>query len=274
MSDTALAAAGLFALISTFLPWWKFSVSVMVGSQAASGSVTVDGWNSYSSPAQSGSAGQTITGPLVWIPMLLLFIVGVLALVRALAAPEQLPGRRLHEIAVGVGALAVVLVVIRWVTYFTPPRPADVSNAVVGSGADIGTYLGLLCALAVAGFGVWGLARQNSSTAADPYGAVPYGAGFGGAPYGQSPEWGGPQQYGQPQQGYGQPQYGIQPQYGETPSYGQQPQQPFPQQPQPGYGPPQGNQQQPQAPYGEPQPPQYPQPQQPQQYPQQQQPWQ
>lgn len=253
--DLVFAAAGLLAIISTFLPWWSYSES------AAGESVgfSVNGWNSAS---RSVDLAKTITGPLVWIPMLLLFFLGALALIRALAAPQLLPGKLFYQVGIGVGALAVLLVVIRWMTYFTPPASTETSVS-VSSGASFGTYLGLLLGLATAGVGVWAL-QQPQLTAAQGGAAA---GGFGG--YQQPGQFGGypQQQYGQPQYGaqpgqFGQqpgyPQQGQQPQYGQPaqPGYPQQPQQPgYPQQGQPQYG--QPGQQQPYPQQGYPQQQQY-----------------
>ena len=269
--DLVFAAAGLLAIISTFLPWWSFSESA----DGQTLSFSVNGWNSASTG--SGDLGKTITGPLVWIPMLLLFVLGVLALIRALVAPQLLPGKLFYQVGIGVGGLAVLLVLVRWVTYWSPP-----SGSAASTGASFGTYLGLLLGLATAGVGVWAL-RQPSLTEIQRAQA----GGFGG--YQQPGQFGGypQQQYGQQQHGqpgqYAQPQYDPQ-QYGQPQPYAQQPQQAYPQQqgqpeyygqsqPQPGYP------QQPQQPqyaqpaqqqgYGQPQQPQpgYPQqPHQPQNY--------
>ena len=271
--DLVFAAAGLLAIISTFLPWWSFSESA----EGQTLSFSVNGWNSASTG--NGDLGKTITGPLVWIPMLLLFALGALALIRALAAPQLLPGKLFYQVGIGIGGLALLLVVVRWMTYWSPPS----GSAGVSSGASFGTYLGLLLGLATAGVGVWAL-RQPSLTAVQ--GAQADG-GFGG--YQQPGQYGGfpQQQYGQQQyaqQGqFAQPQYDPQ-QYGQPPQqpYAQQPQQAYEQQGQPQYygqaQPQQGYPQQPQQPqygqpsqqqgYGQPQPqPGYAQqPQQPQNY--------
>jgi hypothetical protein len=267
--DLVFAAAGLLAAISTFLPWWSFS--------GGGFSISVNGWNSSS----AGDLNKTITGPLVWIPMLLLLILGGLALVRALLAPQLLPGKIFYQVGTGVGGFAALLVIIRWMTYFNPGGGS--------AGASFGTYLGLLLGLAVAGVGVWAL-RQPQLTAgqggvaAGGFGGYPQPDQFGGYPqqqYGQ-PQYAQPNQYGQQPGPFGQPQYAQQPQqqpYGQ-PQYGQpapqqqnygQPQQPQPasypqQQPQPAgypqqqpqYGQEYGQQpaqpqQQPQQPYGQPQ---------------------
>jgi hypothetical protein len=280
LPDIVIAAAGLLAILSTFLPWWSGSGGGL--------SLTVNGWNSAS---DGESTGLTITGPLVWLPMLLLLLWGVIAVVRALAVPNLLAGKLFYQSGIGVGGLATVLVVIRWATLYTFPSTAQAQGYT--SGAGLGLYLGLLCALAVTGVAIWGL-RLPQAGAAAAVGGYGYGqqpGQFGGYPQQQYPQ----QQYGQPQYGqppYGQPgydpsqqQYG-QPQYGQPPQpqYGPPTQQPYPQQPygQPGYDPSQQQPQygqQPQQPYGQPQPypqqppmPQMPQtPQDPQQsYPQQQ----
>jgi hypothetical protein len=240
--DIVFAGAGLLAIIATFLPWWSAST---VGA-----SVTVNGWNSAS---DGGTVGQTIAGPLVWLPMLILLIWGGLALVRAFAAPHILPGKLFYQAGIGVGGLAAVLVVIRWLTLYKFPAAA------VGysSGAGFGLYLGLICGLAVAGVAIWGTTLPAAGAAQT--GAFLYG--------GQPGQFGGYPQQPYPQQQYGQPPFGqpmMQQQYGQPqPPYGQPMQQPYPQQPygQPGYDP---AQQQPQygqpppQPYGQPQP--YPQP--------------
>lgn len=255
--DVVSAAAGLLALISTFLPWWQYSAANTIDGRTEHASFTVDGWNagSFSAGGSAGGyrAGQTVTGPLVWIPMLLLLIVGTLALVRALAAPRLLPGRLFYQVGVGVGALAVVLVVVRWLTYFAPQHPADSAQQTFSSGADVGTYLGLLCGLAAAGAGVWALRQPSTAFAAAGAGTAAYGAGYGLPP-----------QFGRPQPSYGQPQFGQQPPgYPQQPPYGQT-QQPYGQPqhgPEPGYGQqPQGYSQQPQQPQGHPQPYGQPQP--------------
>jgi hypothetical protein len=264
--DLVFAAAGLLAIISTFLPWWSFSESA----DGQTLSFSVNGWNSASTG--SGDLGKTITGPLVWIPMLLLFVLGALALIRAIAAPQLLPGKLFYQVGIGVGGLAVLLVVIRWMTYWSPP-----SGSAASTGASFGTYLGLLLGLATAGVGVWAL-RQPLLTVVQ---GAQAGGGLGG--YQQPGQYGGfpQQQYGQQQ--YAQPGQFAQPQYGQHPQqYGQPQQQPYSEQPpqayeqqgQPQYygqaQPQQGYPQQPQQPqygqpsqqqnYGQPQPqPGYPQ---------------
>lgn len=223
--DLAFAAAGLLALIATFLPWWSLSASATIGGQTESESVTVNAWNAAS---RAGDLNRTITGPLAWIPMLLLLLLGALALIRAFAAPQLLPGKVFYQAGAGVGALAVVLVLTRWVTYFKTPSSTDVGGvtASASSGASFGTYLGLLFGLAAAGAGVWALTQPHLIAAQAGDGAAQAGRGDGGgypqppyaqqpytqttqpAPVAQSPAPGYGQQapYTPPQQAYPQPQ--------------------------------------------------------------------
>lgn len=240
--DLALGAAGLLALVATFLPWWSFSETLTVGGQPVGDSITVNAWNAAS---HGGTLGKTITGPLVWIPMLLLLLLGALAAIRAYAAPQLLPGKRFYQLAIGIGALAAVLVIVRLVTYFKPPavNTGDITTT-ASSGATFGSYLGLLLGLAVAGLGVWALRQPPTGTS----GAV--ADGFQG--YQQSQVGAYPQLYGQPQQQpHAQPQHGqvpVQP----TPDLQQTQQVSWPQQQPPHYG------QTPQA-YGQPPAQRYPQ---------------
>jgi hypothetical protein len=233
--DIVIAAAGLIAFICTFLPWWSFSQAGQSGS--------INAWDQTSDGTSTN--GTTVNGPLAYLPMLLLLILGIVTVVRALAAARLLPGKPFNYVGIGVGGLAALLVIVRWATLWKP-------EGYTGGGisAGYGLYLGLICGLVVVGVSIWAM-RQAPAMGAPVFGGFP-----GQQPYGQP-------QY--PQQPYGQPQYPQQP-------YGQQPQ---PGQPQPQYGQPQ-YQQQPQQPYGQPQyqqPPQQPQyPQQPYGQPQYQQP--
>jgi hypothetical protein len=249
--DYALAAAGLLALIVTFLPWWTFTESASISGQTVSGSASVNGWNAAS---HGGDVGKTITGPLAWIPMLLLLILGILAVVRAHAAPQILPGKRFYQIAAGVGALAALLVAVRWATYFKPPNvDAGGVTASASSGASFGTYLGLLLGLAVAGAGIWALRQPSAITSGASAGGF---EGYQQNPYGTYPQPQPPYGHGQPQPQPGQPNPWVtqpapnlqQTQRVPLPPHLQQPHQP------PQYGQP------PQA-YGQVPPPGYPQPQ-------------
>ena len=212
--DLIVAAAGLLAIIATLLPWWAMSDSI--AGQKASESVTVNAWNA----ASHGELGKTITGPLAWIPMLALLLLGALALARAFAAPQLLAGKVFYQVTTGVGGLAVAFVALRWVTYFKPPSSVTFGSvtATVSTGASFGTYLGLLLALAVTAAGIWALSQPHLIGGDSSTGGG-YPAQVGGYPqhgHGQQPPIGHPQQVGQthglvpdagqqPLQGYQQP---------------------------------------------------------------------
>jgi hypothetical protein len=215
--DIAIAAAGVVALISTFLPWWSLS--------ADGQSATVTAWDQTSDG--QGTDGVTVNGPLAYLPMLLLLIFGILTVVRALRAGQLLPGKVFSYVGIGVGGLATLLVIVRWATLWKPP-------GYTGSGisAGYGLYIGLVAALAVLGVSIWAMRLATPSAPAAPafggypaqpaYGQPPQQPAYGQPQYGQAPQ----QAYGQPQQPYGQPPQ--QPQYGQAPQqpYGQPPQQP------------------------------------------------
>ena len=117
------ALCGLLAFIDSFLPWYTVSFEgVGIGSANA--------WDL----------------DYAWIPVLLLLGLGI-----AVALPAFGAGMRqvINPATVGVvGAVATVIIVIRWATY---PSGSDLG---VDAGAGVGTYLGLVLALIVTGFGV------------------------------------------------------------------------------------------------------------------------
>lgn len=213
--DLIVAAAGLLAIIATLLPWWAMSDSVT--SQKASDSVTVNAWNA----ASHGELGKTITGPLAWIPMLALLLLGALALVRAFAAPQLLAGKVFYQVTAGVGGLAVALVAVRWVTYFKPPSSVTFGSvtATVSTGASFGTYLGLLLALAVTAAGIWALSQPHLIVGDSSTGGE-YPEQVGGYP---QPDYGQQIPMGHPQQ--------VEQSYGPVPNAGQQPLQGYQQPP-------------------------------------------
>lgn len=212
--DLGFAAAGLLALIATFLPWWSVSESATISGQTVSDSVTVNGWNAAS---RAGDLNRTITGPLAWIPMLLLLVLGAVALIRAFAAPRLLPGKIFYHIGAGAGALATLLVLIRWATYFKAPTSVSVDGVTASgsSGASFGTYLGVLVGLAAAVAGVWALTQPHpiaghagdGTAQAAPRSRYPQPPNVQPAPVAQPPEPGYGQQapYTPPQQAYPQP---------------------------------------------------------------------
>jgi hypothetical protein len=139
-SDIGIVGAAAVVFVSGFLPWY--------GASFGGYSATASGWNS---------------GFLAWCPVLLCVAAAV-----TVALPRfgnvRLPnlgqvGPALWPI-VG-GGLAVLLILIRWVTL--PDFSDSVFATQIHSGAEVGLYLGLLGALAVTGFGVLG-ARTADST--------------------------------------------------------------------------------------------------------------
>jgi hypothetical protein len=105
-----LMVCGVVAFIATFLPWATASAFGI--------SVSVSAWT---------------VGFWAWFPMILLLAVGVAAFLPGIGVrgvPE------LHLVALGVSALAFIIVLIRWVTY-----PS-------GLGAGAGLIIGLLLAVA------------------------------------------------------------------------------------------------------------------------------
>lgn len=154
--DTAIAVSGLLAVISMFLPWWRARyefrhvgidpVTYKDTETTANWHETVNGWNV---PSPRGSIDVTVTGPLVWFPMLALMVLGMYALGRIINAPRWLSGKGFYKVAAIIGFLAVVLVATRLHTYYAPPMPASVDVDYLGAGGAYGTVVGLVCAFAV-----------------------------------------------------------------------------------------------------------------------------
>jgi hypothetical protein len=209
-NDRILAVVGLLAFIDSFLPWYSVSVK----------SNGVDGLGAYSA---SGSGNAWREGFGAWFPLLLLLAVGVLAVLPAFEQKVALPGGD-AALAI-VGAVAAVLILLRWLTY--PSVPSDGLYGSVSAGASFGTYIGLVLAIVTAVIGYLGFTASGGSL-------NNLGAAFSkqpSAPVGQYP----PQQGGYPPPvDYGQPQ--------------QAPYQPPYQPPQAPYQPPQGQYQPPQDP--------------------------
>jgi len=233
--DLGVLGAGLLAFIFSFLPWY----GVKIGSSSAS----ANAWN---------------MGFGAWFPVLLcMAIAGVVA--AQVFAGVRLPALGPVQPAlalVGAGGLAVLVILLRWVTY---KRPDGGDTAFFGgsieAGAKAGTYLGLLAAIAIT---VLAFLRFRSGETVPAGGArPPYGQPQGwpqGPQPGQWPQ--GPQQVpppgtwpqGPPQAGGWQQQPPQPPQTGWQQPPQDQPQggwqQPpggsWPQQPQQPYQPPQG----------------------------------
>ena len=152
--DLVIAATGLLALISMFLPWWRADYDISYDNvNSTKWRDSVNGWNVSSG---SGNVDKIVTGPLVWIPMLALMVLGLYALARVAAAPRGLPDRNLYKAASVVGVLTVVLLAWRWHTYYFPPMP-DNASAFVSAGVAYGTFIGLGCGFVVAVVGLLAL---------------------------------------------------------------------------------------------------------------------
>lgn len=122
-SKVSLGMAVL-ALLASFLPWLKVSVSLAgVGSLGGS---TVSAWGA---------------GFLAWFPVMLLLANGAYSHMQTRL--PQLSSLHPSVIGLATSTLALLLILLRWATY-----PAG--NSVTTSSAGIGLYLGLVTALATA----------------------------------------------------------------------------------------------------------------------------
>jgi len=200
-NDLGIMASGLVVFIASFLPWWGASIG---GFSASRNSWGTD-WG--------------------WLAVLLSLVVAasVAARVfRGLTIPA-VGGIGPALVTLAVSAVAVLVVLLRWLTY--PDVPAGVSG-----GAKVGTFLALIAAIVQTVFaglnfkasgeplpGVGGGSSARPGVkAANPPGQYPPAGGYG-QPYGQQ----GYGQQGYGQQGYGQPSQPAQPGYGQSGPYAQ-----------------------------------------------------
>jgi hypothetical protein len=137
--DWVVVGASLLAYISSYLPWYRASVSVLGIDRSAS----VNAWNA---------------GYGAWLSVLLLVVAGVVILASTLGGRLSLLRSR-PLITLALSALAFVTIVLRWVTF---PDASDGfsghlgelgdfdlgSAFAVSSGAGFGLYLGLIAAIA------------------------------------------------------------------------------------------------------------------------------
>jgi hypothetical protein len=192
LNDRILAVVGVLAFVNLFLPWYSASFSGVDG--IAGGSFSANAWN--------GGVGFE-----AWFPMILLLAVGVLVALPAFDKQVTVPG---GYAAYGIaGAVATLLVLLRWLTYPSVPSVAGYS-----AGASFGTYIGLVLGLVAtyfayrsftaAGGSLNNLGAAFASTPANQA-DVPLQAGYPAAdPYGQQPTqppYQAPQQPYQPPQG-------------------------------------------------------------------------
>jgi hypothetical protein len=141
--DRVVIGAALLAYVSSFLPWYSASITVL-GIDRSTG---VDAWNA---------------GFGAWFAVLLLVAAGGVILLDAFGSRVTLPVSR-TLITLGLSTLAVLTIVLRWVTFPDGSGGLDTrkvdrlgelgdfdlgSAFAVSSGAGVGLYLGLIAAIA------------------------------------------------------------------------------------------------------------------------------
>jgi hypothetical protein len=138
----ALAVIGLLAIIDSFLQWGHLSVNG-------------HDYNDYGGNAWDMGFGS-------WFPMVLLFALGVVAVLPAFGVYFDLP-LGLSLISALVGALSTIIVLLRWVTL-----PSYFGASVA---ASYGLYIGLLLSIAAAVFGWLGYTAEggNFKTVGDAF---------------------------------------------------------------------------------------------------------
>jgi hypothetical protein len=193
-NDRILAVVGILAFIDMFLPWYSVSSKgISVGGFTEAGySVSGNAWNGY-------------VGFEAWFSLLLLLAIGVVAALPAFEQKVTLPGG--HALLTILAALAVLLIVIRWLTYDSASSfGAGIDG--ISAGASFGTYLGLVLALVSTAFAYLSFTADGGSLSN-------IGAAFQkpAAPDGQVPgqAYPPPVDYGQPQAPYQPPQAPYQP---------------------------------------------------------------
>jgi len=135
----AIAVGGLVAIIVSLFPWYGLSGAGTSEAKAFGLKTSVNAWDA---------------GFLAWFSMLLLFALGVVVVLAALEIVKFTP-LLLGFIEAAAGILAVLLVLLRWVSYDTA------SGGGVSVGALWGTYVGLLVAIVVAVFGYLDFAARG-----------------------------------------------------------------------------------------------------------------
>lgn len=132
--DWAVIGAGLLAWGASFLPWRTVRVSVLSINRSAS----VDAWHA---------------GFGAYLSVLLLLFASVVVLASTLGGRGLTASRSLITLVVSV--LALVALVLRWVTFSDTSGElgglgdVDLGSAfAVSSGAGVGLYLGLVAAIA------------------------------------------------------------------------------------------------------------------------------
>jgi hypothetical protein len=139
--DWVVIGAALLAYVSSFLPWYSASISILGIDRSAD----VDAWNA---------------GFEAWFAVLLLVAAGGWVLVSAFGGWLTRPAGR-PLVTLGLTALALITIVMRWATFPDATGGADApkldrlgelgnfdlgSAFGVSSGAGVGLYLGLIAA--------------------------------------------------------------------------------------------------------------------------------
>ena len=161
--DWVVIGAALLAYISSFLPWYSASITVL-GIDRSTG---VDAWNA---------------GFGAWFAVLLLLAAAVIVLVSAFGGRLTLPVST-PLITLGLSALAVLTIVLRWVTFPDASGGMDTrkmdrlgelgdfdlgSAFAVSSGAGVGLYLGLIAAIAASVASLLTLRSAGSNVTRNP----------------------------------------------------------------------------------------------------------
>ena len=156
--DWVVIGAALLAYISSFLPWYSASITILGINRSAD----VDAWNA---------------GFGAWFSVLLLVAAGGWVLVSAFGGRLAQPASR-PLITLGLSALAVITIVLRWLTFpdagggVDAPKldrlgelgDFDLGSALgVSSGAGAGLYLGLISAVAAVVASLLSLRSADSS---------------------------------------------------------------------------------------------------------------
>jgi hypothetical protein len=136
MGDWIVIGAGLLAYISSFFPWHRVSISILGTARFAHAD---NAWNA---------------GFGAWFSVLLLVVAGGVMLANVMVGWLRLPAPR-SLITLDLSALAVVTILLRWVTFRDADGRSDgLGNIDLGSlftassGAGFGLYLGLIAAIA------------------------------------------------------------------------------------------------------------------------------
>ncbi len=139
--------AGLVAFISSFLPWYDFSYTGPLAGIDAGFS-----WNAWS------------LGFGAWFPVLLLVAGAGLMLAGQLGT--QMPPVRVGWplVYLGVAAIALLIILIRWLTL--PGGSGGVLDSEVSYGAGFGLYVGLVAAIAF-GFAQFLILRSQGQSLGD-----------------------------------------------------------------------------------------------------------